>query len=93
MWNGQDINSIPLPRMSEFLLDEFMTPMGLTARDLSDGTGLQLYDVRALLADDAQITPEISAKLGSFFGVSDMLFYDIQQDLKKRVAVPELEYA
>lgn len=88
-----DSDMIELPRMSEYLLDEFMIPMNLTARDLSQGTGIPLNDITAMLADMQEITPEISLKLGKYFGVSDMLFYDIQQDLKERAGVRELEYA
>ena len=55
--------NIPLPHMSEFLLDEFMMPMNVTASDLSAGTGIPLYDVRAMLADEFDITPEISKNL------------------------------
>lgn len=75
---------IPLPRMSDYLSGEFMMPMNLTAEEVSKGTEIPLHEIRALLADDAEITPEISEKLGRFFGVSAMLFYDIQQDLLAR---------
>ena len=85
--------NIPLPHMSEFLLDEFMMPMNVTASDLSAGTGIPLYDVRAMLADEFDITPEISRRLGDYFGVSDSLFYDIQCDLKQRAGILELSYA
>ena len=94
---------IPLPHMSDYIGGEFMTPMNLTAEEVSEGTGIPLHEIRALLADDAEITPEISEKLGRFFGVSAMLFYDIQQDLLARKqqnyysprlkANAELEYA
>lgn len=86
-------NKIPLPRMSEYLLDDFMTPMGLKAEDVSKGSEISLYDVRAILADAQDITPDMSQKLGAYFSVSPMLFYDIQQDLKARAGVRELEYA
>ena len=84
---------IPLPQMSEYLLDDFMIPMGLTAREVSEGTGIPLAEMRALLADMQEITPELSEKLGEFFGVSSMLFYDIQEELKERAGVRELAYA
>ena len=63
--------------MSDYLNGEFMEPMNLTAEEVSKGTGISLSEIRALLADDAEITPEISEKLGKFFGVSAMLFYNI----------------
>ncbi|MBR1437461.1 MAG: hypothetical protein IJ587_02885 [Synergistaceae bacterium] len=87
------MNDIPLPLMSEFLLDEFMLPKNITARDLSVGTGIPLWEVRAMLADELDITPEISRKLAAYFGVSSSLFYDIQLDLKQRMGVGELAYA
>ena len=79
--------------MSEFLLDEFMIPMNITARDLSEGANIPIEDVKALLSDEVEITPEISRKLAGFFGVSCMLFYDIHADLKDRAGVLELQYA
>ena len=79
--------------MSEYLLGDFMTPMGLTAEDVSKGTGISLHDVRAILADAQEITPEVSEKLGAYFGISAMLFYDIQQDLKARAEVYGLALA
>ena len=86
-------NLIPLPRMSDYLVGEFMIPMNLTAEEVSEGTGIPLYEIRALLADEQEVTPEISERLGEYFGVSAMLFYNIQQNLKKRAGVRELEYA
>ena len=88
-----DEDLIPLPRMSEFLLDEFMIPMNLTANEVSQGTGIPLYDVRSILADTQEITPDVSEKLGAYFNVSPMLFYNIQQDLAQRERAQMLEYA
>ena len=51
--------------MSEYLLGDFMTPMGLTAQDVSKGAGISLHDVRAILADAQEITPDVSEKLGA----------------------------
>ena len=84
---------IPLPRMSEYLLEDFMIPMGVTEQALAAGTGTPLAELRAVLADEQEVTPELSEKLGVFFGVSSMLFYDIQEELKTRAGVRELAYA
>ncbi len=84
---------IPLPKMSEYLLEDFMIPMGLTEQELAKGADIPLVELRAVLADEQEVTPELSKKLGVFFGVSDMLFYDIQEELKERAGVPELSYA
>ncbi len=87
------MNLIPLPRMSEYLIEDFMIPMGLTALDVSAGAGIPLDTLRALLTDKQQMTQELSKKLGSYFGVSGDLFYDIQQDLNERSEEPVLRYA
>ena len=86
---------IPLPRMSEFLQEEFMLPMHIEAQTLSEGTGIPLWEVEAMLRDEEDVTPENTKRLGSFFGVSDMLFYDIQEDLKERSIsyMMKLQYA
>ena len=84
---------ISLPSMSEYLLDDFMTPMGLTAQDVSEGACIPLREVKAVLSDKQEITPEISRKLGKYFGVSEMLFFDIQNELKERADLLELRYA
>ena len=84
---------ISLPRMSEYLLDDFMTPLGLTAQDVSEGAGIPLREVKAILSDEQEVTPEVSRKLGTYFGVSEMLFFDIQTELKERAGIPELRYA
>ena len=75
--------------MSEYLLDDFMIPMGLTTREVSEGTGIPLDEMRALLADGRELTPELSEKLGEFFDVSSMLFYNIQEELEERASVRE----
>lgn len=54
---------------------------------------LPRMSVTAILADAIEVTPEMSEKLGAYLGVSDMLFYDIQQALKERAGVRELTYA
>ena len=87
------MSSLPLPKMSEYLLEDFMIPMRLTEQELAKGTGIPLAELRAVLADKQEITPELSKKLAAFFGVSDMLFYDIQEELKERAGVRELAYA
>ena len=86
---------IPLPRMSEFLSNDFMLPMGINAQVLSYCAGIPINEVQAILNlnDEINITPEISQKLGAFFGVSGSLFSDIQSDLFKRENVSDLQYA
>ncbi|MBR2209377.1 MAG: hypothetical protein IJ859_11270 [Synergistaceae bacterium] len=77
---------IPLPQVSEFLLEDFMVPMNLSVHDVSEGANIPIYEMQAILNDEIEITPDLSEKLAAFFGVSDMLFYKIQNDIKSREA-------
>ena len=77
---------IPVPTFSEFLLEEFMIPLQLDAQTLSLGVHIPLSEVQAILRDETEITLDESAQLGAFFGVSDSVFYDMQEVLKKRAS-------
>ena len=81
---------IPVPKFSEFLLEEFMIPLQLDAQALSLGARIPLNEVQAILRDETEITPEESAQLGAYFGVSDSVFYDMQSALKARAVRREL---
>ena len=82
---------IPMPRMKDFLLEDFMIPMNINAKKLSEGTGISLDELNAIFNDELEITPSISKKLAVFLGVSDTLFYDIQNSIRKHNR--ELQYA
>lgn len=84
---------IPMPRIQDFLLEDFMTPMNIDIDKLSEGTGISRKELDAIFNDKSEITPIISRKLAAFFGVSDMLFYDIQNAIYARNSVRELQYA
>ena len=43
-----------------------MIPMGLTEQELAKGTGIPLAELRAVLADEQEVTSELSKKLGAF---------------------------
>ena len=78
------MNIIPIPPVSEFLYEDFMLPLHLDARAVANMADIPLADIRGILADETEITPEISTKLGSAFGISPMLFYNIQRDINNR---------
>ena len=73
--------------MRDFLLNEFMIPLGLTAQNVSEQAGVSIKELQSVLNDEQEMTPELSVKLGKYFGISDMLFYNIQQDLNRRAGI------
>ena len=82
---------IPVPQLSDFLIEEFMRPMGITVNDLSKGAGISLPEAYALVQDKIKVTPELSKKLGTFFGISENIFYRLQQDIDSRNARENFE--
>ena len=81
----KSMDKIPVPPLSEFLIEEFLKPMGLTAIDLSKGTGIPITEVYGLLRDEIEMTPELSAKIGTFFGISENVFYKLQNSIRERM--------
>jgi len=87
-------NLIPLPKMSEYLLEDFMLPMNLDVDDVSKGANIPVSEMQAILNNEIEITPDLSEKLAAFFGVSKMLFYKIQCEINSReLAMPEAIFA
>ena len=84
---------IPTPPLSEFLVEEFMKPLGISASTLSEGANIPISEVYGLMRDEIEMTPELSAKLGAFFGISNNVFYRINETIKARTEMPELKYA
>ena len=72
---------IPTPTISEILQEEFLTPMNLTVKDIP------IKDFQAVLNDELPIDTAMSKKLADFFGMSDMFFFNTQQDIDARNSV------
>lgn len=75
---------IPTPKMSEILLDEFMTPMNLSAYRLAQELHVPVSRIQDILHDRRKITADTSLRLAKFFGVSDRFFLDMQNDIDIR---------
>ena len=77
---------IPVPKISEILLEEFMKPMGISAYRLAKDIHVPVSRVQAILADKRKITVDTSLRLGKYFGVSDRYFLNLQDDIDIREA-------
>jgi len=66
---------IPTPTIKEILIEDFEAD-------------LDCLPVR--IETDTVIDIDASKKLAEYFGVSDMFFYNIQQDINARNKIPEL---
>ena len=77
---------IPTPTMGEFLLEEFMIPLHLSAYKLAHAIHVPVSRIQDILHDRRKVTVDTSMRLGKYFGVSDLLFFNIQNDLDVREA-------
>ena len=76
--------TIPTPKMSEILWEEFMEPMGVSAYKLAQAIHVPTSRVQDILHDRRKITADTSLRLAKYFGVSDRYFLDIQNDIDVR---------
>ena len=77
---------IPVPKISEILLEEFMKPMGISAYRLAKDIHVPVSRIQAILANKRKITVDTSLRLGKYFGVSDRYFLNLQDDIDIREA-------
>lgn len=63
----------------EMLLEEFLTPMGLTQRDLAEGIHVPYQRVNELVNGRRGITPSTALRLAKFFGMSPDSWMNLQQ--------------
>lgn len=77
---------IPVPKISEILLEEFMKPMGISAYRLAKDIHVPVSRIQAILADKRKITVDTSLRLGKYFSVSDRYFLNLQNDIDIREA-------
>lgn len=62
----------------EMLLEEFLTPMGLTQRELADGIRVPYQRVNELVNGRRGITPATALRLAKFFGTTPDIWMNLQ---------------
>ena len=75
---------IPTPTVGEVLVEEFMKPLNMSTATLADNLGLSLKYIRALLDGQVKVTPELSKRLADCFGMSELFFFRLQNDIDSR---------
>ncbi|WP_044211295.1 HigA family addiction module antitoxin [Flammeovirga sp. OC4] len=71
--------------LGEILKEEFITPLDITIDQLSRDTNISISILEALLNNQAKMDKEISSKLSEYFGMSDLFFYNLQDDIDSKV--------
>ena len=77
---------IETPKISEILLEEFMEPMNISAYKLANDIHVPVSRIQDILHDRRKVTVDTSMRLGKYFGVSELLFFNIQNDIDVREA-------
>ena len=62
----------------EMLLEEFLTPMGLSQRDLADGIRVPYQRVNELVNARRGVTPATALRLAKYFGTTPDLWMNLQ---------------
>lgn len=76
--------NIKTPSISEILLEEFMKPLSISAYKLANAINVPVSRIQDILHDRRKITVDTSIRLGIYFGVSDLYFLNIQNDIDLR---------
>ena len=74
----------------EILLEDFMKPMGITARKLSADIDVSPSRISELVNGTRPITADTALRLGLFFGMDPRFWLNLQSEYDMRIAMREL---
>ncbi|MCP5332426.1 MAG: HigA family addiction module antidote protein [Pseudomonadales bacterium] len=75
----------------EILLEEFMKPMGITARQLAADMDVSPSRISELVNGRRPITADTALRLGLYFGMDARFWMNLQTEYDMRVATRELK--
>ena len=81
---------IETPTMGEILNEEFLIPLRLSAYKVAQEIKVPTSRIQDILHNRRRITVDTSLRLAKFFGVSDVYFMALQDDIDIRNAKLEL---
>lgn len=85
------MNNIKTPTIREILYEEFMAPLHVSAYKLAHAINVPVSRIQDILHDRRKITVDTSVRLGKYFGVSEMYFLNLQNDIDLRNIKIELK--
>jgi addiction module HigA family antidote len=74
----------------EILLEDFMKPMGISARQLAAGIDVSPNRISEVVNDQRPITADTALRLGLFFGMEPRFRLNLQSEYDIRMADREL---
>jgi len=81
---------IPYPAPGEILVEEFLTPMGISMYRLSHDIGVPQQRISDIVNGRRAITVDTGLRLSRYFGTSDEFWTGLQLDYDTATAKAEL---
>lgn len=75
----------------EILQEEFLTPMGLTQKQLADHIGCDIKVINRLVNGKTSISTELALKLGACFDTSPEFWLNAQRSVDLYTAAKEIK--
>ena len=82
---------LPLLTMKDFLYDEFMEPLGISAYKLAKDIHVPVSRIQDILHGRRKLSIDTSIRLGKYFGMNPLFFFRLQLDLDYEKAMRDLE--
>ena len=77
--------------MKDFLYDEFMKPLGISAYKLAKDIHVPVSRIQDILHGRRKMSIDTSMRLGKYFGMDLLFFFKLQLDIDYRKARYDLE--
>jgi addiction module HigA family antidote len=74
------MRKVPYPHPGEILMEEFLTPMGITQYRLAKEIGVPQRRIGEIVAGARAVTPDTGLRLSRFFGMSEGFWIGLQLD-------------
>ena len=71
---------LPNPHPGEILVQEFLTPMGLSQSALARAIGVPPRRINEIVLAKRAVTADTASRLARYFGLSDGFFLSLQND-------------
>jgi addiction module HigA family antidote len=72
--------TLPLVTPGEVLREEFILPMGITARQVAEATGIPAPRISEIVKGRARISAEFALRLAAYFGTSGEFWLNLQSN-------------
>ena len=75
----------------DILLEDFMKPMGISAKQLAADIGVSLNHVNELIHGNSPMPVDTAMRLGLFFNIDGRFWINLQAEYDRRVAQRALQ--